>query len=134
MNDLIHLLLISAITSLQIVFIHILFWPGMILEFMRENRLPLLVQKPLYECVICMTSFWGFLFWLFEWQMSVNLIQFWFVVGGINVLLSGIIGRAEDVNGEMFVQNNSEFDSFSKEDKKRYAEYKKHLDERFEKV
>lgn len=114
MDELIRLLLISAITSLQIVFIHILFWDGMILEFMRENKLPTFFQKPLYDCVICMTSVYGFLFWLLEWNMSVNLFQFWFVVGGINVLLSGIIGRAEDVNGEMFVL-----------DKRKIAEYKK---------
>lgn len=100
MNEMVELLLISLITSLQIVFIHILFLPGMLLEFMRENKLTPFMQKPLYDCVICMTSVYGFLLWLLEWDMSVNLFQFWFVLGGINVLFSGLIGKAEDVNIE----------------------------------
>lgn len=117
MNDLVQLLLISLITSLQIVFVHILFWPGMLFEFMRENKLPSLIQKPLYDCVICMTSFWGTLLWVFEWQTTVQFFPFLFTVGGISVLISGIIGRAEDINGEMFVELNRK--------KKITADYKK---------
>jgi hypothetical protein len=105
MSEKIDFLLMCLQTSLQIVFIHILFWPGMILDFMRENRLTPFMQKPLYDCAICMTSVYGFLFWLLEWDMSGNLLAFWFTVGGINVLLSGLIGKAEDVNVERQVSN-----------------------------
>lgn len=105
MNEKIDFLLMCLQTSLQIVFIHILFWPGMILGFMRENRLTPFMQKPLYDCVICMTSVWGTLLWVFEWQMSINYFMFLFTVGGINVLFSGLIGKAEDVNVERQVSN-----------------------------
>lgn len=102
-HDLLKLLLMAAITSAQITFIHMLFWDGMILRFFKENKLPRFIQKPLYDCLICMTSIWGFFFWIAEWNASVNLFWFWFLVGGINVLISGIVGRAEDYNGESFV-------------------------------
>lgn len=102
-HELIKLILISVITSVQITFIHVLFWDGMILRFFRENRLPRFIQKPLYDCLICMTSIWGFVFWLAEWNASVNLIFMWLTVGGINVLISGVVGRAEDYSGEAFV-------------------------------
>ena len=106
MNDLALLILSSLATSIQIVFIHVLFWDGMIFEFMKENKLNTFVQKPLYSCLICMTSVWGSLLWIFEWQGSIPFIQFLFTVGGINVLIYGIVGRAEDANGEQFVDDN----------------------------
>ena len=107
MNDLALLLLTSLVTSIQIVFIHVLFWDGMIFAFMKENRLNSFVQKPLYSCLICMTSIWGCLLWLFEWQGTIEFMPFLFTVGGINVLIYGIVGRAEDYNGEQFVDDNT---------------------------
>lgn len=128
MNELLQL---SLLSSLQICFIHILFWDGMLLAWIRriidnwvaaiykmeDTELYFLfcivlilfagfvkwISKPLYSCVICMTSIWGILLWHFEWNHSISLLTFLFTVGGINVLLSGLISRAEDFNGEQFV-------------------------------
>lgn len=106
MNNILDLLLISAITSLQITFIHVLFFDGMLLQKLRPEWIAAWLKKPVYDCLICMTSVWGVILWVTEWNMAVNLLWFLFTVGGINVLISGIIGVVEDYTGEMFVKEN----------------------------
>ncbi|HMX02958.1 MAG TPA: hypothetical protein PK511_09600 [Chitinophagales bacterium] len=104
--NVIDLIVSAAITSLQITFIHILFWDGMILQSLRNNPLPWLVKKPLYDCLICMTSIWGIFIWFFEWDGKFDLIAFLFLVGGINVLIMALVNNADDKNGEYFVEMN----------------------------
>lgn len=60
-----------------IAFIVIAIWAtmlyGMIFGFVRELfKLPMWLQKPIYECVICMTAWYGSIaYWLF-WGNSVK--------------------------------------------------------------
>lgn len=103
------LLIAALITSLQIIFIHILFWDGMLLapiKYWLHSLLPLWFRKPLYDCLICMTSVWGIALYFLEWNHQFNIIWFLFAVGGINTIIYGIIGNADDYNGEKFVKDN----------------------------
>ena len=60
-------LLLTAITfSLAIIGIYVSFqWPGMIFRPLKERLdtlLPHTLTKPLYNCPICMSSFWTLIF------------------------------------------------------------------------
>ena len=46
--------------------------------------LPEFIRKPLFECVVCMASFWSLVFWLF---LDFNLIITILAVAGLNSLL-----------------------------------------------
>lgn len=146
----IDLLLSSLTAAMQILFIHILFWDGMLLagvrygydrtferldkrtetvmeiierndreSFMRATLafrtvvcgfvltamcLTLLfLRKPLFDCLICMTSIWGTVLY-FLFHRELNYLEFLFTVGGISTIIYGIVGNANDRNGESFVK------------------------------
>lgn len=98
------------ISALSIVFIHSLFWDGMLLAPIRRkylSRLPLFIRKPLFECLPCMTSIHGVLcygagsfFFEIGWM---GLLPFLFAVGGLLILIRPVIGHAEDLFGEDYV-------------------------------
>jgi hypothetical protein len=139
---------------MQILFIHILFWDGMLLagfryryvnkinymwqqfknldEIKKRNKqdrfmskglearvitsaltLFLLhdilsfLRKPLFDCLICMTSIWGTVLWLL-FHRELNYLEFLFTVGGISTIIYGIVGNADDKNGERFVKEKEE--------------------------
>ncbi len=98
------------ISALSIVFIHSLFFDGMLLAPLRRNylsKLPLFFQKPLYSCIVCMTSIYGVICYaagsLFFHVGWVGLLPFLFSVGGILVLIRSVVGHAEDLFGEDYV-------------------------------
>ena len=61
-----NLLLISLSFSLAIIGLYVSFqWPGMVLRPVKERldtMLPPMLTKPLYNCPICMSSFWTLVF------------------------------------------------------------------------
>lgn len=104
MND---LLCFALVTSLKIAFIHVVFtWEGMAfcrLGRIMEYKLHPLLHKPLFSCQVCMASVWGIVFWLLEGNaVDVDeikpIIEFLFLVGGFNVILSCLMGASEMKN------------------------------------
>lgn len=78
---------IVLIISLSIFGIHYsINGEGMIFNFLVPTleKLPSLIRKPLFECVVCMASFWSCVFWLF---IDFNLIITILAVAGLNSLL-----------------------------------------------
>jgi hypothetical protein len=59
---------------------------GMILNIVPDLLfwLPEFIRKPLFECVVCMASFWSLVFWFF---LDFNLIITILAVAGLNSLL-----------------------------------------------
>lgn len=99
-------LLFCLIASLIITCIHVLFWDGMLLGNIRANMdeyLPYFWRKPVYDCIICMASFWGItiysLAWAFGYRTEYQLelfLPFLLTVCGINTLISGIMYWASE--------------------------------------
>lgn len=56
------------------------------------SKLPQWICKPLYECIVCMASFWSISYWFLfvreDWHL---LIPFMFIVAGINGIISAIL-------------------------------------------
>jgi hypothetical protein len=127
------------LSSLIMLFIHVLMMEGMLLYKLRsflDRYLPSIFKKPLYECLICMTSFWGTLLWFeyefpgivpFTWLEFIcefawfvgsleKFILFLFAVGGVNtilaVLLKNMVKEKEPIRPdlvqkvEFFIESN----------------------------
>jgi len=80
------------ITSLAIAALHyMIVWEGMILYPLKKylQRLPLLIRKPLFECLFCMSSIWGTasLFFVFKLQFNEYFIFNLFAIAGMNLLI-----------------------------------------------
>lgn len=80
------------ITSLAIAALHyMIVWEGMILFPLKKHlqRLPLLIRKPLFECLFCMASIWGTasLFFVFKLQFNEYFIFNLFAIAGMNLLI-----------------------------------------------
>lgn len=78
---------IIVIISLSIFGIHFAInSDGAILNFIEPtlSKLPKFIRYPLYECVVCMASFWSCVFWLY---LDFNLIITILAVAGLNSLL-----------------------------------------------
>lgn len=66
-------------------------WPGMILHPLKlklEGRIPAPFNKPLYDCLICMSSVYSSLCWLvvhhsLHWQLLWAIL----IVAGLNTLI-----------------------------------------------
>jgi len=93
------------------VAVHVTTWKGMILHSASisvENKISLIFQrafcmsrtksleltlflmKPIYRCMICMSSIWTILFWFF-WNFNLGLMIL--VVCGINTVLTSLISN-----------------------------------------
>ena len=86
--------------SLIIVAIHACFWPGMIFNCIRKRltKLPDVIKKPLYDCMICMSSIWGIVYFAFSQPANIpietyalRLTLHVLIVCGINVVLDSCI-------------------------------------------
>jgi len=80
------------ITSLSIAALHyMIIWEGMFLFPLKKHlqRLPLLIRKPLFECLFCMSSIWGTasLFFIFKLQLNEYFIFYLFAIAGMNLLI-----------------------------------------------
>lgn len=90
--------------ALIILIIYFLFQPGMLLFGFSKvlSRLPWLLRKPLFECMICMSSVWGITYFLYKQHthtqlflsktIFLSLAEHVLVLGGIMVILDSAIG------------------------------------------
>lgn len=96
------------IVSFVVLFIHIIFWRGMIFENIGEylrKALPEFIQKPLFECPICMAPWHGMIILLIGKENHLWVINSWvefvlvlFGSGGINAVLIYIIEQGKSIN------------------------------------
>jgi hypothetical protein len=82
---------ISFIIAFVVLFLHATTWEGMIFSFIPEffYDAPAWVRKPIFECPICMTPWYGaFIMIASDYYPANNFQPFivLFVAGGINVI------------------------------------------------
>ncbi len=91
------LLIFCLLTSLKVTAIHVSCREGMI--FFRPRvalgvllyRMKLrILEKPLYDCLVCMSGFWGLVFWLID-GMNYHPVEVILIVAGINALFDQVI-------------------------------------------
>jgi hypothetical protein len=82
--------------SLKILLIHVIFsWEGMIFYkagCKAKEFLPQWFYKPLFDCMVCMTPYWGLLFWLIDaglptWHIITHLL----ILGGVNAVIETLV-------------------------------------------
>ena len=98
-------LLFAFKCSLIITAIHASLWDGMIFGKIRAwsdgiftDELGSILIKPIYGCVICMSSVWGGGIYIFSHDLNIGIIPHILLTAGINVLISGIIFLAYERN------------------------------------
>lgn len=80
------------ITSFAIAAIHYMIaWEGMVLFPLKKylERLPVIIRKPLYECLFCMSSIWGItiLYFIHKLPIDLHFIYYLFAIAGVNFLI-----------------------------------------------
>jgi hypothetical protein len=95
------LFILALITSLKIVFVWAAMQEGMILYFVRRlidwmiTALPanvyLWIRKPLYNCLFCMASVWGFIFSFEIASFSWYYFEFLMTIAGLNYIIHAFI-------------------------------------------
>lgn len=93
------MLTIILITSLKIIFMYGAMQEGEILFFLRRffewclSKLPIkaeqYLRKPLFDCMFCMSSIWGFTFLVLPMPYILDLIL---SIAGLNYLWSALVG------------------------------------------
>ncbi len=74
---------------------NILFKPrNWIARFLYNHKITWM-EKPLYDCLPCMASFWGLLFWLIE-GMNFHPVNFVLIICGINSLIETFVHERVD--------------------------------------
>ena len=63
------------------------------LIFILPTNIYLWLRKPLFDCLFCMSSIWGFVFTLQVFSFSQKYLYLLLVIGGINYLLQLIINK-----------------------------------------
>ena len=94
------------IIAFSVLFIHSCTWEGMILESVVKVfwKAPVWIKKPLFECPICMTPWWGSLIIVLSCINSGVWIDWfsWIIIiitaGGINSVLDKFINDGRDSN------------------------------------
>lgn len=82
----------SIIAALAILFVHACATEGMIFHPIAvwiEDNTPAWFQKPFITCVVCMSPWWGSLFW-FVFGFEGNFLQYIFATCGLSCI-SGIL-------------------------------------------
>lgn len=89
------MILLAFTISIITIAIHALFWDGMVLSWMKPAlyRLPQFMRKPLFECLICMSSFWTLVIMLIYGMdlFGIRTILVMLMVCGINVIWDSLI-------------------------------------------
>lgn len=97
------------ICSAAITGLHVSFWDGMIFSPVRLRylrTLPRWASKPVYHCLTCMASVWGSIYFFTYGDLSVwQWPLFILAVAGVNTAVYGLIGNADELNGEDYVRN-----------------------------
>lgn len=91
-------LLFALKTSLIICAIHCLFWDDMLLSKVGvwlnnklATRVGVIIAKPLYTCITCMSSLWGGSIYVIYKGFNILITEHILLVAGINVLINGIV-------------------------------------------
>ena len=95
----IDLLLFSLCVSLATTAIHVsVMWDGMILNFLQApDNTPSWLKKPVYECLICMSSYWTVFFWCaYVKPVTFELLFAVLITGGINTLIRCLMNATTD--------------------------------------
>lgn len=96
--------------SLIITAIYACFWDGMIFGNIRawmDERIPYMLRKPIYDCIICMSSLWGTSYYIIQFDFNLkNYIEFILQVAGLNVLILGIVYLAFN-NNSIDIERNT---------------------------
>jgi len=100
--------------SLICVGIYATTWPGMIFcrlarwieakilslcklftkEMTVAHRWVLTICKPLFGCLICMSSFWTIFYWIISGSpLSIHIVSLMLTVCGINVIITAVISH-----------------------------------------
>lgn len=79
-------------TSFAIAAIHYMIaWEGMVLFPLKKylERLPVIIRKPLYECLFCMSSIWGItiLYFIHKLPIDLHFIYYLFAIAGVNFII-----------------------------------------------
>jgi hypothetical protein len=94
----------SIIIALTVFFLHECTREGMILGFVYFwlYDLPEKIKKPLFDCTVCMSPYYGTLIILVcHWSGYSPIQNFWqfiiclFMAGGINAIIMGVINRTD---------------------------------------
>lgn len=95
-------LLTAFMITLMNVAVHALFWPGMIagnvaatmatiLDETLGKKWSKIIQKPLWECLTCMSAIWSFIWWKLFPKLPLydpyNFIQLVLVVAGMSTVI-----------------------------------------------
>lgn len=79
------------LASVIIIGIWVSFEPKMIFSFMADwfhKWLPVMLQKPLYDCPACMSSIWGSIIWFSTGGDLIWWVPFVFALCGLNRIVS----------------------------------------------
>jgi hypothetical protein len=91
----------AFLISLMVIFLHVCTWEGMLLQRVPVWfwNAPVWIKKPLYDCPVCMSPWWGSLiiavfglltgYWPHWWVWICEV----FVAGGISALFSSLLNR-----------------------------------------
>jgi hypothetical protein len=95
------LLIFCIQVSLACLAIHVaICHQGMILNFLYEPAKLLTeewLSKPLFDCMMCMASFWTLVFWLFyNKPFTFDFVFSVLVVSGLNKLICAFLERSTD--------------------------------------
>ncbi len=89
----------ATFISLSIIGLYSAMQEGMVLAFIPYllASLPRLMRKPLFECLICMSSFWSVVIWFTTGNpLSWHLIFIIPAVAGLNTLADAFLGFIRD--------------------------------------
>ena len=90
-------IIVIFISSLCIVMIYASMTQGMLLFPVRKKLdtfLPEAIHKPLYSCLICMSSFWGLIAWVvFYGYLSWDILMFILPLGGLNSIITLLVNN-----------------------------------------
>lgn len=95
----------AIITSLKILFVYAAMRQGMILFPVRRvidwiieplpPKLYLWIRKPLYDCLFCMSSVWGFIFSYNVAAFHWYYLHYLLVIAGINYIIQSLLKTEE---------------------------------------
>lgn len=100
----------SILIALAVLFIHVSTWEGMINEWVHSvaDSWPPWIKKPLFDCPICMSFWWGLLINAIGvgsqgWQPIglFNAIIMVFAAGGLNAVLIYVISSDKEIVKEL---------------------------------
>lgn len=88
-----------CIISLMVWAVFTVFQETMIFGFCRQwlDRLPEIIRRPLYDCVICMTPWWGTAaYWIFFGHSIVDWVITFIAATGLTSFLLMLLNAGDD--------------------------------------